>query len=380
MSTITCCPSATTPALHDLLPVITPSTEVRELFLVVQVKHGLSNRLRALASARSFATKLGRRFAVVWEPDFHCNVRFADLFEPMAGNVPLYNDTASLAQLERRNDVLVIDDGSDANSTRGSRVQREGNMRRHLYLWTSNIVTYARQLRLLPGKSARPWHDLVQHEEAYKAELRALRPVDAVLQTSRRFAAPHWSHGVTVGSTLGPASTNVQLLGVHVRMLSNLTLDVPGIDEHEHDVANNRASMLDMPSHRLRCGWSGFVEPANEELERSLALSLVYVAADVPEAARLLCTELLRRRGPYRPDLRCASASDELWRRCEGSARRAVECTRAALAELWLLSHAWAFVGSEASSYSSLVLMLNPTAGHPKGKPRYRSGCKSAPA
>ena len=99
--------------------------------------------MRTLASARAYARKLGRRFAIVWQPDFHCNVRFADLFRPMKGVVVF--DNASLALLRLREDVHVVDAAADNwKYSRISHRQREANARRHVYVWTSTVLRYAR--------------------------------------------------------------------------------------------------------------------------------------------------------------------------------------------------------------------------------------------
>ncbi|KAJ3342135.1 hypothetical protein HDU93_003351 [Gonapodya sp. JEL0774] len=49
--------------------------------LTIDVQHGLSNRLRALASAASVAKQAGWHLRVVWVPDAHCGARFDELFE-----------------------------------------------------------------------------------------------------------------------------------------------------------------------------------------------------------------------------------------------------------------------------------------------------------
>jgi hypothetical protein len=48
--------------------------------LVVRPEGGLSNRMRALASARAFAALTGRRLVAVWLQDAHCRAAFHDLF------------------------------------------------------------------------------------------------------------------------------------------------------------------------------------------------------------------------------------------------------------------------------------------------------------
>jgi hypothetical protein len=48
--------------------------------LVVRPEGGLSNRMRALASARAYADLTGRRLVVVWLQDAHCRAAYHDLF------------------------------------------------------------------------------------------------------------------------------------------------------------------------------------------------------------------------------------------------------------------------------------------------------------
>ncbi|MEQ9301130.1 MAG: hypothetical protein RIF33_21320 [Cyclobacteriaceae bacterium] len=48
--------------------------------LIIDVQFGLTNRLRALASAYNFAKRTKRSLIVIWEPDIHCDCLFEDLF------------------------------------------------------------------------------------------------------------------------------------------------------------------------------------------------------------------------------------------------------------------------------------------------------------
>jgi hypothetical protein len=48
--------------------------------VIIHVQYGLSNRLRALASAWWIAQRTGRELLVIWEPDVHCDCTFDDLF------------------------------------------------------------------------------------------------------------------------------------------------------------------------------------------------------------------------------------------------------------------------------------------------------------
>jgi hypothetical protein len=59
-------------------------TRGSQRYVIVIVKYGLGNRLRALASAMSVAAATSRPLLLVWSRDAHCNCSFADLFEDSA--------------------------------------------------------------------------------------------------------------------------------------------------------------------------------------------------------------------------------------------------------------------------------------------------------
>jgi hypothetical protein len=48
--------------------------------LLIDVQHGLGNRLRALGSAAAVAQATDRDLVLIWQPDHHCQARFGDLF------------------------------------------------------------------------------------------------------------------------------------------------------------------------------------------------------------------------------------------------------------------------------------------------------------
>jgi hypothetical protein len=65
------------------IDVIKPflSDAARSKKLIIDVQHGLGNRLRALASASSIAKKSNRELVVLWSIDHHCEATFYDLFK-----------------------------------------------------------------------------------------------------------------------------------------------------------------------------------------------------------------------------------------------------------------------------------------------------------
>lgn len=65
---------------HSLLNLYAGSVEGQGKNIIVDVQHGLSNRMRALVSAQLLAEKNGRHLIVIWAPDMHCDAKFSDLF------------------------------------------------------------------------------------------------------------------------------------------------------------------------------------------------------------------------------------------------------------------------------------------------------------
>lgn len=58
-----------------------PTHILRKPWLVIDVQHGLSNRLRAMASAAVMARRTNRTLVVLWHPDHHCECRLSDLLD-----------------------------------------------------------------------------------------------------------------------------------------------------------------------------------------------------------------------------------------------------------------------------------------------------------
>ena len=55
-------------------------SKTRTRYVLVDAKNGLGNRLRALASAMAFASRINRPLVLLWTPDLHCNCSFTSMF------------------------------------------------------------------------------------------------------------------------------------------------------------------------------------------------------------------------------------------------------------------------------------------------------------
>lgn len=73
-------PAARTELAQSTPALAGPPHRVERPRLYIDARHGLGNRLRAIASAAAIAQRTGRRLVIVWEPDDHCACRFGDLF------------------------------------------------------------------------------------------------------------------------------------------------------------------------------------------------------------------------------------------------------------------------------------------------------------
>ena len=357
-------PAAGTDELLRLLS--TSSGHGKELYLVVQVMAGLGNRLRALASAVSFAETVGRRLAIVWDPDIHCNVQLSDLFLPLKG-VPVFSGVgvSGVARIEALPGVTVrrvcynatLCPNDYSVNTRQVNLQRHINVQRHIYQQASIRLAVRHQVGLPMGpKSANSWQETHRLNKEYPRVARSLRPVDDVAAMVQDLRAR------SLGAAAGAGTPRQLALGIHVRSLANLSLDMPGIDEQvEASHPITKADMGWMPEARQRCRWRNFVEPALSMLSNLHAAATprtVYVAADMPETVTLLCAELTKRK----PSLICSGAPEEARRRCDGDARRGLYCQRLALAEMLILSRARALLYSDESSYSEVVMVMGADA------------------
>ena len=108
-------------------------------YVVADVKNGLGNRLRALASAMSVARALRRPVLLVWVPDLHCNCSFAELYERLPFPVleePIPQENLSVQEFQVYNYMrgepgAVKDEAVDVDPDR------------HLYFKSAYVMNHA---------------------------------------------------------------------------------------------------------------------------------------------------------------------------------------------------------------------------------------------
>ena len=153
-----------------------------------------------------------------------------------------------------------------------------------------------------------------------------------------------------------------QIIGVHIRMISNLKIDVPGIEAlpDNHDAGTK--AMGPVSTKRRRCHYSSFFDILDEEFMRDNSAKAL-VSSDSEEATTAL-------RLKYGSRIETFTHIDN---RCGGVTRRSVECLRSTLAAFIVLSRvSSSLVLSDWSSASELIKRLASRAVP------HLNGCQSA--
>ena len=213
--------------------------------LLVEPYHGLGNRLRAYASAAALARKSGRHLIVVWIPDVHVNARLGDLFEVKQHTV---FDIPVLPTLERLNSDLLV---YDYNSRGGKdKVLRD----------KSRSTIYARSAYILQSETK-------VYESDIRKELSKLRPVP---QIQKR-----------VVENVNKLTTESVIVGVHVRMQSNIQIDVPGIDLLPEGHPAGSSAMGPVKHSRDRCHYTAFIPHIKRILESNMNAKFLVATDDL---------------------------------------------------------------------------------------------------
>ena len=298
--------------------------------LVVHAYHGLSNRLRAVASAAALAEVSDRQLVVVWEPDVHVSARLHELFD-----VP-----KRLFVLDAFEEALLGGADTDAGNT----VERGHNNAVGEWLRYNYMVEGGKNERL---EDQVPKHIYVRSAftlvsrtlvrwQAIDAALRDLRPIKEVRDAVARYEA---DFGAVAGD----------LVGVHVRMEANQSRDVPGIRSLGIHHAAGLAAMGDASMWRVRCHYRAFIPKLQSYVARHPSTRFL-VATDSPEAIAAISDALGAERVLH------TDMHEHV--RCAGAEGRLLACQRFALTELHLLSKCRHLYVSKWSSYSEIAARL----------------------
>lgn len=294
--------------------------------LVVELSHGLGNRLRALASAAGIAQQTGRRLVVVWEPDVHLRASHEQLF--VLEDVEEWVDRSFLSCAQRSPAYVVYD--FLAHSANNDRVINTSQSL-HIYVRTAFVF----------------FHDLFDEETAdltYQT-LKKFKPSVEVKDSLRRMRQNLWDqHHVDVADTLA----------VHIRMQGDLAQDVPGIlSLQNNDPHSASMTMKSVANSRQLCHYRYFAANVERYIKTNKSVVAV-VAADTNEASAAL--KNISKSNVFIPHL-------PEHQFCTAEFARVGYCVQLAFAEMLLLSEANSFLFSSASSFSELIAKIGSFPG-----------------
>lgn len=281
-------------------PLGAPPHAVSRPWLVIDVQHGLGNRLRAMASAAAIAAQTGRDLVVLWRPDHHCNCRLEDLLDYEG---PVLDDDAG-GVLRARADLY------------------------YSYMELEPGACF--EAPILPGAEAAPGqsvyvrsaYTLVSPHRSMAREqdfLRRLRPAAAVRALID--GVPHPSQ-----------------VAAHIRMGTG-----PGFDHISYESPENwpAGRHRELSAWRARSHVDRFIPRIEQLIAQGLCDSL-FLAADLPETYAVMAERFGDR-------LRWLARADY-----DRSARQ----LQYALADMVLLARADRFLASTWSSFSDLAQRL----------------------
>ena len=278
-----------------------PAHHLRRPRLFVDARHGLGNRLRAVASAAAIAQATDHALVIVWEPDNHCAARFTELFRHHGAVI----DTAFPEVFARTGGQFHTYMEVEPGAAKGAPILADHGAA------SRGGDVYVRSAYPLVSPHLDP--------ARARAFLRALVPVAEVTALMRRVRRPNQ-------------------VGVHVRMASGA-----GFEHLPHEAPANWPPHrhAEIAAWRARSHARHFIARLDALIAEGAA-DTVFLAADLPETYALF--------------------ADRYGDRVAWLARdrfdRSAEELRHALADVLLLAAAPHFLGSGWSSFSDLAVAL----------------------
>jgi hypothetical protein len=301
-------------------------TQLPQDALIIEPFHGLGNRLRAYGSAAALARKTNRSLIVVWISDVHVNASMTELFQTRRLTIidmPIHGLVSKIHK-----DCKMYDYNSP------------GGKDEVIKDFTASPI-YVRSAYVLQS------HTRVTEAEIAH-ELRVLVPVRAV---QRR---------IDDLKLRLPSKRN--LVGVHIRMVTDITVDVPGIERVPEWHPASAAHMGQVLKERSRCHYANFVPHIDQAIERK-SDSALFVASDSPNALSALRLHYGKR---------IITSDPEELDGCQHKLKRQSVCLQLCLAEfLFLSTETSSLILSGWSSASELILRLGGQ------EVPHKSGCVS---
>lgn len=288
------------------------------LKLILEVSHGLGNRLRSYASAAALSNRTGRSLELVWPSDVHLQASFGALFEDTG--IVLHHK--SFLECAQESSTFVVYDYLKNPVDWRHRKPVDVHEGKHIYIRTIYRVKGVTDFELAEMSRV----------------LRNLKPAPSVLSLKRSMVD---QLARETGMKISDA------IGVHIRMQGDLGKDVPGVYQLPRtDPRYAGTRMEQVAQTRSKCHVKHFIKIMRERLPVN---QLYFVASDCFEARDVIHDEFGRH--AFTPRL-----PEHAY--CEGSPVRSQRCVQLALAEMLLLAETTTFVYSAESSFSEIVVKL----------------------
>jgi hypothetical protein len=293
--------------------------ESDEKLLIVEVMHGMCNRIRAYASAAVIARKSHRRMVLVWKPDVHTGARFSDLFDLSSSSVIVSED-----------DVLAY-------------VQSFGRSTEHYDYMNSTEKGALIVTKTIKHIYVRSSFELSSDTQYSEMELRS-----AYHEISRHISSSVREH---LSALMQRKIQGTSMIGAHVRMLADLKVDIPGINKLKKSSVNGLGLMYEAEKYRRQCHVRYFVPHIQNALDK-FPRSIIFIASDSQEAIDVVNDSFARMSTVVHTDI-----SKLL--RCRGVDRRGPFCSQLALSEFLFLATSDVLLTSTWSSTTDLLLRLH---------------------
>lgn len=288
---------------------------LRKKLLVIVCVSGLGNRIRALASASVLARHSNRELVVVWERDMHLDATFQELFLDTHMHVLPSDTTRSIYGLSRDN-TLFLDLGAKS-------VTIPVKSKKHIHV-TSGFRLFSTR--------GRP------RDKDFRRELRQLQLALPLYTEYHNWLAQH--------PTLQTA------VGVHIRNLHDLSIDVPGYKVAVGDSKQMKFQKV-VSFERSKCDEIFFFAKMKEIVlrEPNASFFLVSDTLSTVTKARALFGEHVM------------TFSDSTFEACQSDQRRKTKCIRHALMEMFMLGETRRILYSSWSSFSEVAALRGQFAG-----------------
>uniref|UniRef100_A0A7S0ZHC5 Uncharacterized protein n=1 Tax=Timspurckia oligopyrenoides TaxID=708627 RepID=A0A7S0ZHC5_9RHOD len=321
--------------------------------LLVQVMHGLGNRLRTLASALSYARNTNRTLIVLWQIDSHVTAAFEDLFDAEQSDFIVISQMKAswedLNQLKNGERVKGLDsitwinnfdfynymDG-EVGSVKSESIRSDPQ--KHVFLRSSSILE-ADDSRLCSWDSS-------------NEELRKLSPSLPVME----------QFSVIRNGLQSVPFQSIHPVHIRCRSLKQDILDPTISVEHEYSAES--ASEMDL--WRMKASPKTFESKIHQILSTESPQSVFLIAADDNAAVEYLRSSVGTQHVINIGALKDSSFSIN----CDGN--RESICVQRAFAEALVLayyaqSNQYPLLGSNWSSFTELIQRLGASQAHLAG-------------